>query len=201
MASLGASVSDIPQPSVPHPHYVRRENSSSCPCAFFTTSTCVGGLGLAMGSADDPKNYLESVYTVLANSEGAKKAGARPKWRLAVALCVEMARQWTKGGGAFDCGAYVKAQHISGRLVANVMGVLSEAGIVAETGDESGVFVLLRSPEKITVGEIVSAIADYGTPPESLGLSKTEGPLRDYFACSDQRLSEHLSVTIASLAS
>lgn len=51
-------------------------DGTSCPYAFFTTSTYVGGLGLAMGSADDPKNYLESVYTVLANSEGAKKAGA-----------------------------------------------------------------------------------------------------------------------------
>ena len=29
-----------------------------------------------MGSADNPKNYLESVYTVLANSEGAKQANS-----------------------------------------------------------------------------------------------------------------------------
>ena len=46
------------------------------PYSFFTTSTFVGGLGLAMGSADNPKNYLESVYTVLANSEGAKQANS-----------------------------------------------------------------------------------------------------------------------------
>ena len=133
--------------------------------------------------------------------EGAKKAGARPKWRLAVALCVEMARQWANGGGAFNSGAYVSAHHISGRLVADVLGVLAAAGIVAETGEKTGTFVLLRPPEKITVGEIVSAIADAGTPPEALGLSKTQGPLRDYFAQSDSRLSEPLSVSIAKLAS
>ena len=133
--------------------------------------------------------------------EGANNAGARPKWRLGLALCVEMARQWAKGGGVFDCGAYVKARHISGRLVANVMGILAGADIVAETGVGSGLFVLLRSPERITVGEIIAAIADHGTPPESLGLSNTDGPLRDYFARSDSQLSAHLSVSIASLAS
>jgi DNA-binding IscR family transcriptional regulator len=112
-----------------------------------------------------------------------------------------MARQWANGGGAFNSGAYVSAHHISGRLVADVLGVLASAGIVAETGEKTGTFVLLRPPEKITVGEIVSAIADAGTPPEALGLSKTQGPLRDYFAQSDSRLSEHLSVSIAKLAS
>ena len=51
-------------------------DGSSCPYSYFTTSTFVGGLGLAMGSADNPKSYLESVYTVLANSEGAKQANS-----------------------------------------------------------------------------------------------------------------------------
>ena len=129
--------------------------------------------------------------------EDAKKAGARQKWRLGVALCVEMARQWANGGGAFDSAAYVAAHHVSGRLVADVLVLLAAAGIVVETGDKSGAFVLLRSPEKITVGDIVSAIADAGTPPEALGLSTAEGPLRDYFASSDRRLAEHLSVPVA----
>ena len=132
--------------------------------------------------------------------EGAKKAGARPKWRLAVALCVEMARQWANGGGAFDSLAYVSARHISGRLVADVLGILASAGLVAETGDKSGLFVLLRPPEKISVGDIVSAVADAGTSPEALGLSKTEGPLRDYFARSDEALAGHLAATVAELA-
>lgn len=46
-------------------------DGASCPYAFFTTSTFVG-IGLAMSSADNPKYYLESVYTVLSNTEGAK---------------------------------------------------------------------------------------------------------------------------------
>ena len=132
--------------------------------------------------------------------EGAQKAGARPKWRLAIALCVEMARRWARGEGPFDAGTYVAAHHLSGRLVADVLGLLASAGIVAETGEKSGVFVLLRAPEKITVSEIVAAIADAGTPPEALGLSKTEGPLSVFFAQSDERLREHLSTSIASLA-
>ncbi len=131
--------------------------------------------------------------------EGAKKAGARPKWRLGVALAVEMARRWMRGEGAFDTAAYVAAHGISGRLVADVLGFLAAAGIVAETGDESGRFVLLRPPEKISVGDIVAAIADAGTSPEALGLSKTEGPLRDYFARSDERLAETLGTPISSL--
>ncbi len=132
--------------------------------------------------------------------EGAKKAGARPKWRLGIALAVEMASQWARGGGAFDSAAYVAAQGISGRLVTDVLGMMAAAGLVAETGDESGRYVLLRPPEKITVGEIVSSIADAGTSPEALGLSKTEGPLREYFAKSDESLSRTLAVSVADLA-
>ena len=135
--------------------------------------------------------------------EGAKRAGARPKWRLGIALVVEMARQWARGDGAFDCAAYVAAHRISSRLVSDVLGLLATAGLVAETGEtggESERFVLLRPPEKITVGDIVAAVADAGTPAEALGLSKTEGPLRDYFARIDGRLAETLGTPVSELA-
>ena len=92
-------------------------------------------------------------------------------------------------------------QKFGGTSVKDAPSINRVAGIVAETGEKTGSFVLLRPPEKITVGEIVSAIADAGTPPEALGLSKTQGPLRDFFAQSDSQLSEHLSVSIAKLAS
>ncbi len=132
--------------------------------------------------------------------EGAQRAGARPKWRLAAALCVEMARRWARGEGPFDSNAYVASRHISGRLVSDVLGLLAAAGIVAETGDKSGVFVLLRAPDKITVSEIVDAIADAGTPPEALGLSPSEDPLRNYFARSGRQVADQLSVPISALA-
>lgn len=131
--------------------------------------------------------------------EGAQKAGARPKWRLGVAILVEMARLWSEGKGAFDSAAYVAAHGISGRLVSDVLGILAAAGIVAETGDDSGHYVLLRPPEKVTVGDIVSAVADAGTPPEALGLSKTTGPLRAFFAKSDERLAEALGMPVSAL--
>lgn len=51
-------------------------DGSSSPYAMFVTSTYAGGLGLAAGSAENSDNYLESVYTVLANMEGAKAPGS-----------------------------------------------------------------------------------------------------------------------------
>lgn len=133
--------------------------------------------------------------------EGAKKAAARPRWRLALAIVVEMARRWSAGGGAFDAAAYVSAHGISGRLVVDVMASLGAAGIVAETGDESGEFVLLKSPASVRVGDVVSAIADAGTPPESLGLSDPEGPLGEFLEKASLRLSDILSTPISALAS
>ena len=103
------------------------------------------------------------------------------------------------GKGAFDSAAYVAAHGISGRLVSDVLGILAAAGIVAETGDESGRYVLLRPPGKVTVGDVVAAVADAGTPPEALGLSKTTGPLRADFAKSDEHLAEALGTPVAAL--
>lgn len=43
---------------------------SDSPYSFFVSSTYAGGLGLAFGSATNPKNYLETVYDVLSNVVG-----------------------------------------------------------------------------------------------------------------------------------
>lgn len=45
-------------------------DGSDSPYAMFVSSTFAGGLGLAMASADNPRNYLETVYDVLVNVEG-----------------------------------------------------------------------------------------------------------------------------------
>ena len=46
--------------------------NGTSPYNMFVTSTYVGGLGLAMGSADNPGHYLETVYDALANTDGKK---------------------------------------------------------------------------------------------------------------------------------
>ncbi len=49
------------------------------------------------------------------------------------------------------------------------------------------------------MGDIVAAVADAGTPPEAMGLSKTTGPLRAYFAKSDEHLAEALGTPVSAL--
>lgn len=44
--------------------------SGTSPYNMFVTSTYVGGLGLAMASADNPGYYLETIYDALANTVG-----------------------------------------------------------------------------------------------------------------------------------
>ncbi|MBQ7721285.1 MAG: YihY family inner membrane protein [Kiritimatiellae bacterium] len=131
--------------------------------------------------------------------EGAKKAAPRSRWRLAVSLAAAMAKNWRDGGGAFDAGAYITANGVSGRLVVDVLAALSAAGIVAETGDEGGRFVLLRPPEAISFGEVFSAIADAGTPPEALGLGEPAGVLGEFFGDASQRMDNIFSTPIATL--
>lgn len=114
--------------------------------------------------------------------EGAKTARARTKWRLAIAIVAEMARKMSGDGGAFSTAEFVSSNGISGKLVADVMESLATAGIVAETGEDSGLFVLLKAPEKITVGDIFSAIVDAGTSPETLGITKVDMPVKRFFA-------------------
>ena len=45
-------------------------DGSDSPYTMFVSSTYAGGLGLSMASATNPRNYLETVYDVLANVEG-----------------------------------------------------------------------------------------------------------------------------------
>lgn len=47
-------------------------NGSDSPYSFFVSSTYAGGLGLALASANNPRNYLETVYDVLSNVAGKK---------------------------------------------------------------------------------------------------------------------------------
>ena len=132
--------------------------------------------------------------------EGAKNAAARSKWRLALAMVAEMARGWRNGGGAFDAGAYIAANGVSGRLVKDVMSSLAAAGIVAETGGEGGLFVLLRSPEAIRAGDVIAAVTDAGTSPESLGLPKPAGALGDFMGKVTLRMEDILATPVSELA-
>jgi membrane protein len=131
--------------------------------------------------------------------EGAKKAAARSRWRLALAMAVEMARGWRNGGGAFDAGAYIAANGVSGRLVVDVMSSLAAAGIVAETGEDGGLFVLLRPPEAIRAGDVVAAVTDAGTPPESLGLPTPVGALGDFLGKASLRMEDILATPVSEL--
>lgn len=122
--------------------------------------------------------------------EGARNASFIAKCRAALDLAAEMARRSLSGLEPVSLGRYVKATGVSGRLMDFIANDLVSCGIAVETADKHDKgLVLIRPPDKITVGEILKSLASHGTAPESLGLGKSDGPVSCCLATLDRNLS------------
>lgn len=134
--------------------------------------------------------------------EGARNAGFAARALLALALVVEMARRMAAELKPLDVTAYTRGRGISDRLALDVVEALTAAGITAATPDENDgdSYVLIRSPEKLTVGETLAALGAHGAAPAELGLDNVDAAVRDHFAHLTGEQTPALAASVASLA-
>lgn len=130
--------------------------------------------------------------------EGAKDASPRSKWRLAVAVTVEMARELRVSGGPFDAVRFASRFGVSGKLVDDVMDALVEARIVSEVTENEGQYALVKSPEVLTVREVVVAVTDRGTSPAALGMGNVNEEFTAFFEKASSDAEKLLASAIAS---
>ena len=136
-----------------------------------------------------------------ARDQGADTAGGKARGLLALAVVVEMARRMVAGEKPLDVAEFARARGISDRLALGVVQALASAGLVAETAepDDGDSYTLLRSPEKLTVGETLLALFSSGTSIPDLGLDNVDAEVRARFdrICADVTAS--LSTPVAAL--
>lgn len=134
--------------------------------------------------------------------EGANDACGTSRALLALALVVEMARRMINNDTPLNVTEYTRVRGISDRLALDVMGALVNVGIAAATQDQNDgeSYVLLRIPDKLTVGETIFAFSSSGTPAENLGLNNIDSAIRTTFDKGCSAMLATQTTTIAELA-
>jgi DNA-binding IscR family transcriptional regulator len=99
-------------------------------------------------------------------------ASTQSKISLAVAAVLEAARALSGGRPVLNVSDYAHQHQVPVRLLNDLVGLLERGGLMAELADQPGAYVLLRSPEQIKVGDVVTLLLRDGSGPERLGLDK-----------------------------
>jgi membrane protein len=104
----------------------------------------------------------------------AGRADVRSRMALAISTVLQAARSFTEGHAPFNALAFAHDRLVPVRLVHEILGMLMAGGYMAEIGDETGQYVLVRAPERITVREIINTVLREGSSRESLGLNRLD---------------------------
>lgn len=109
----------------------------------------------------------------------AGQASVQAKISLALAAVLDAVRAFSGGRAVLNVSEYARERQVPVRLLNDVVGLLERGGLLAELADHSGAYVLLRSPEQIKVGDVVTLLLRDGSGPERLGLDKLPEAVRD----------------------
>jgi membrane protein len=100
----------------------------------------------------------------------AHTASAKSRLLLALGVVLDAARALQADKPPFETAGYARAHRVPVRLLNEIVHVLVNAKLLAETAEKQGCYVLLKTPEKISARDIIGVIMQDGTPPETLGL-------------------------------
>ncbi|MCP5488643.1 MAG: YihY family inner membrane protein [Verrucomicrobia bacterium] len=120
------------------------------------------------------------------------RASFRTRWTLAFELLREAAAKFHRGGGALDVEAYSHQHRVPIRLVQDVVHQLTDGGYLAELADHEGSYVLLRSPDQISLNHIIRLLVDEGADPGALGMTRGKLGTSAALQWVDEGLSQHL---------
>jgi membrane protein len=113
---------------------------------------------------------------------GARVPNVEARLALALAVVVEAGRAVINGGGTFNTTRFAAASRVPVRLLNDVVTELVRSGLLGELSDSPGIYALLKSPDRLTVGDVIRAVMSAGTDPKALGLARLDTRLRDVAA-------------------
>jgi membrane protein len=99
-----------------------------------------------------------------------RTASPESRIRLALAVVVEAARAMFGQTTTFDTVRFARENRVPVRFLNEAVGELERAGLVAPLSEGSGRYVLLKAPESVKVGDVVSVVMREGATPGDLGL-------------------------------
>ena len=111
----------------------------------------------------------------------AGRANVRAKIALAISAVLQAARSFAQGQAPFHAEDYAHQRLVPIRLLNDVVALLTGGGYLAELGEETRKYVLVRSPELITVREVVNLVLREGAARENLGLTRLDPVVEKLF--------------------
>ena len=128
-------------------------------------------------------------FTTYAREQQADGASQASRLLLALATVREIAAGMVESRGPFQSAVFARERGIPIRLLNDVLGVLEDAGLVAEVNGQAGSYSLLRSPGRITVREVLDVVLSRGAGPDRLGLEELNPAVRAAWARASEGLS------------
>jgi len=126
---------------------------------------------------------------------GARSASARSRILLALSVVAEACRAMEGKGAGFDVGAYAADKRVPVRLLNSVVDELLQAGFLGELSDKSGHYVLVRTPSRLRVQEVIDAVLGTGVEPAKLGLESIDPRIDEVLRKAEEGIGQSLSRT------
>ncbi|MFH0952913.1 MAG: YhjD/YihY/BrkB family envelope integrity protein [Verrucomicrobiota bacterium] len=123
----------------------------------------------------------------------AHAASTKSKLLLALSVVVHAAKAQQTDRPLFETAGYAREHRVPVRLLNEIIRVLVKAGLLAETAEKQGCYVLLRAPEKIRARDVIGVIMQDGTPPETLGLLPLDPEIDRVLRALDESMTRSLN--------
>ena len=142
---------------------------------------------------------LQNVRTYGLEDDG-RNASPNARAALALEVVALMARDLEDGVRPFDSAEFSSERRISIRCLNDILDKLALGGIIAELAGSRGRFVLIRTPQHVTVGDVLGIVMNQGLPRERIGLRKLDPGISDWISDFTVRNEGAMSQTIADFA-
>ena len=125
---------------------------------------------------------------------GADSASTRSRILLALSITAEVCRAMEEAkAGGFDVADYAAAKKIPVRLLNSVVDELLQAGLLGELAGRTGNFVLVRSPSRLRVQDVIDAVLGTGVEPAKLGLEAIDPRIDEILRKAEDGIGRSLS--------
>lgn len=112
-------------------------------------------------------------YSTYRMESGARGASAEARMQMALSIMLEAGRAMLADGApGFEAAVYAGTNRIPVRFMNEIVDELIHAGLLAKVVADENRYVLLKSPDRLTVRDVFDAVLRTGVPPGAVGLAQ-----------------------------
>jgi membrane protein len=122
-------------------------------------------------------------------------ASVRAKITLALSVMLDASRKYETGQMGLDVAQYAQDHRVPVRLLHDVVRVFERGGLLAQLAESPDRYVVLKSPDKIAVHDVIDLVERDGSTPAMLGMSNKDPAVESVLANYDGALKNSLGET------